>query len=147
MQHTSLDVQIATIEYTILLSSTYRVPVLYFNIYDLPPGGPNGVDVVYQHLIPKHSSSRLSAIGVNGAIGMTVRCQYSSYTGSPAEIDQNHPVTDIPCFFVHPCNTAEAMKEIIPNSNISGLEYLLLWLGLVGTCVGLYLPRELASRS
>ena len=147
MQRASSHVQTATVQYTILLSSTYRVPVLYFNIYDLPPSGPNRVDAVYKHLIPKHSLPQLSPFGVMGAISMTVRCQSSSNTASAAKINQNHPVTDIPCFFIHPCNTAEAMKEIIANSKVSGLEYLQLWFGLVGPCVGLYLPKELALES
>ena len=57
---------------------------------------------------------------------------------------QNHPVTDIPCFTVHPCNTADAMQEIIGSREFSGLEYLLVWIGLIGGCVGLNLPKELA---
>jgi len=64
-----------------------------------------------------------------------------------ANMVKNHPITDVPCFFIHPCNTAEAMKELLQSRQVSGLEYLQLWVGLVGGCVGLYLPKELAFGS
>ncbi|MCJ1447722.1 MAG: hypothetical protein MMC23_008233 [Stictis urceolatum] len=56
----------------------------------------------------------------------------------------NHPVTDVPCFFVHPCNTADAMHEIVGNRQVTSLQYLQIWLGLIGAVVGLSLPIELA---
>ena len=57
---------------------------------------------------------------------------------------QNHPITDFPSFFVHPCNTADAMRELLSDRHVSAVEYLMIWLGLVGSCVGLHLPKELA---
>jgi len=53
----------------------------------------------------------------------------------------------MPCFFVHPCRTAEAMKELIGTRRVSSLQYLQLWTGLVGANVGLNLPKELAVES
>ena len=71
---------------------------------------------------------------------------------------QNHPVTDLPCFWVHPCNTAAVMAELIGpgsgegpqqtalgrhgGSEKTSLEYLILWFGVVGSAVGLNVSRE-----
>ena len=57
---------------------------------------------------------------------------------------QNHPVTDIPCFWVHPCRTAEAMGEILEakEREVSPVEYLMVWIGLVGNAVGLALSKD-----
>lgn len=71
-------------------------------------------------------------IGVLGAIGRA-----------------NHPVNSLPCFWVHPCNTAEAMSEILSSltHEVSPEQYLMIWLGLVGSAVGLTLPKEMAISS
>ncbi len=53
---------------------------------------------------------------------------------------QNHPVTDVPAFFIHPCTTKEAMEQF----KCSLKDYLGVWLGLVGGSVGLWLPRAMA---
>lgn len=58
---------------------------------------------------------------------------------------QNHPATDLPAYFVHPCNTADAMSEIIQGNQISPQVYLQIWIGLVGSGIGLYLPSQLIA--
>jgi hypothetical protein len=35
------------------------------------------------------------------------------------------------------------MAELVNSRVISGMEYLLIWFGLTGSCVGLYLPKEM----
>ena len=56
---------------------------------------------------------------------------------------KHHPLTGSPSFFVHPCNTAESMRELLGERDVSAVDYLLIWLGLVGSCVGLHVPKEL----
>ena len=64
-----------------------------------------------------------------------------------ASLLQNHPVDDKPAFFVHPCNTAEALKDAIEQtSTVTPVQYLLLWMGIVGSRVGLRVPVALASQ-
>jgi len=53
---------------------------------------------------------------------------------------QNHPLTDLPAFFIHPCGTKEAMEQF----NCLLKDYLGVWLGLVGGYVGLWLPPAMA---
>jgi ubiquitin-like-conjugating enzyme ATG10 len=53
---------------------------------------------------------------------------------------QENPVTHRPSFFVHPCNTAEAMRNLAASLEITRQNYLQAWLGLVGPTVGFHLP-------
>lgn len=56
---------------------------------------------------------------------------------------QHHPVTGLPSFFIHPCLLGEAMSTF----DCSKEDYLMVWLGLVGGCVGLWVPSEMAIES
>ncbi|GAD93518.1 autophagy-related protein Atg10 [Paecilomyces variotii No. 5] len=114
------------IEYSITRSPTYQVPVLYFTWRHAPPAGPRGIDTVYTYLVPDQYKDELKAVGVLGAISMG-----------------DHPETGTPAYFVHPCNTADALTQIAKDKDLDPESYLLLWFGLVGNCVGLHLPREL----
>ena len=56
---------------------------------------------------------------------------------------QHHPISDLPAFFIHPCNTAEALREVGLHKDVGPEEYILLWLGLIGTGVNLHVPSKL----
>lgn len=62
----------AVIHYDILLSPTYRVPVLYINISDPQHRFPPTMATLYEYLIPPHFKSETQNIGVIGAITITV---------------------------------------------------------------------------
>lgn len=53
---------------------------------------------------------------------------------------QHHPLTGVPSFFVHPCLLGDAMNGF----SCAKEDYLMVWLGLVGGCVGLWIPKEMA---
>lgn len=36
------------------------------------------------------------------------------------------------------------MHELLQDRKRSAIEYLMTWLGLMGACVGLHIPKELA---
>ncbi|KAG0650628.1 Ubiquitin-conjugating enzyme ATG10 [Hyphodiscus hymeniophilus] len=113
------------VTYEIHLHATYRLPTLWFTLHDIPNGEPSlDIDSVYRYLVPEQYKSQLREVGVTGGISAA-----------------NHPVTDVPAFFIHPCQTKEAMECY--NCPIE--EYLMTWVGLVGGCVGLYLPSEMAQ--
>jgi ubiquitin-like-conjugating enzyme ATG10 len=57
---------------------------------------------------------------------------------------KEHPATNRPVFFIHPCQTAEVMEAIAGGGRLTADEYLLLWLGAFGKCVGLDVPLALA---
>ncbi|KAJ5550688.1 Autophagy-related protein 3 [Penicillium sp. DV-2018c] len=112
------------IDYDILLSPTYQVPVLYFSPR-WRSQGPLGLDEVYQYVVPEQYRQQLKSVGVIGGISMGY-----------------HPDTGAPAFFVHPCNTADAMAHIAGTQSVAPSSYLLIWLGVVGHCVNLHVPRE-----
>ena len=56
---------------------------------------------------------------------------------------QHHPITGVPTFFVHPCLIGDAMA----NFDCTKEDYLMVWLGQVGGCVGLWIPREMALQA
>ncbi|CAI7662549.1 unnamed protein product [Penicillium palitans] len=113
------------IDYDILLSPTYQVPILYFGL-KWHNHGPLGLDEVYQYVVPERYRQELKSVGVMGGISMGY-----------------HPDSGAPAFFVHPCNTADAMANIADAQSVTPGSYLLIWLGLVGHCVNLHVPREL----
>ncbi|KAJ5468661.1 Autophagy-related protein 3 [Penicillium sp. IBT 31633x] len=113
------------IDYDIVLSPTYQVPVLYFSPR-WHNHGPLGLDEVYQYLVPEQYRQEVKSVGVMGGISMGY-----------------HPDSGAPAFFVHPCNTADAMAHIADAQSVTPGSYLLIWLGLVGHCVNLHVPREL----
>ncbi|PQE12743.1 autophagy 3 protein [Rutstroemia sp. NJR-2017a BBW] len=113
------------VTYEIHLHPTYRMPTLWFTLHDLPMNEPAfDLNSVYRYLVPEGYKSQLRAVGVMGGI-----------SAAP------HPLTDVPAFFIHPCQT----KEAIENFNCPINDYMMLWIGLVGACVGLWMPPEMAE--
>ncbi|CZR50684.1 uncharacterized protein PAC_00558 [Phialocephala subalpina] len=113
------------VTYEVHLHPTYRLPTLWFTLHDLPAGEPAfDLDAVYRHLVPPQYKDNLRALGVTGGI-----------SAAP------HPITDVPAFFIHPCQTKEAMEQF--DCVID--KYLMMWIGLVGGCVGLWVPPEMAA--
>jgi ubiquitin-like-conjugating enzyme ATG10 len=104
-----------TLTYDIIYSPTYRVPVLY--IHKTPRAEP------FLARVQRHAG--LSLV--------------------------DHPVTGTPVYFLHPCRTQDAVGDILDRSSSrgttgerAGLEWLMVWLGVMGAAVGLSVPLELA---
>ncbi|KAI0124649.1 hypothetical protein BJ170DRAFT_467567 [Xylariales sp. AK1849] len=113
------------VKYEIHLHPTYRAPCLWFSLHDLPADEPAlDIDTVFRRLVPDQFKGALRGIGPIGGISA-----------------DHHPVTGVPSFFVHPCFLGEPMAEF----DCSKENYLMVWLGLVGNCVGLWVPKEMAS--
>ena len=62
----------AFINYDIVLSPTYQVPVLYISIADPQHRFPPTMTTLYQHLIPPHFKSQTEPVGIMGGITITV---------------------------------------------------------------------------
>ncbi|KAJ5500544.1 Autophagy-related protein 3 [Penicillium expansum] len=108
------------IDYDILLSPTYQVP----------------------YVVPERYRQELKSVGVMGGISMGVGA-FSEPRDKSSCLLFYHPDSGAPAFFVHPCNTADAMANIADAQSVTPGSYLLIWLGLVGHCVNLHVPREL----
>ncbi|KAI6372420.1 E2-like conjugating enzyme atg10 [Pyricularia grisea] len=114
-----------SVTYEVHLHPTYRTPCLWFSLSGLPADEPMlDVETVFRRLVPDEFKARLRNQGPIAAISA-----------------DHHPITGVPTFFIHPCLLGEAMS----NFDCSKEDYLMVWLGLVGGCVGLWVPREMAS--
>ncbi|KAE9381395.1 hypothetical protein N431DRAFT_476228 [Stipitochalara longipes BDJ] len=113
------------VTYEIHLHPSYSMPTLWFTLHDLPMGESSfNIDAVYRYLVPQEYKNRLRTAGVMGGI-----------SAAP------HPITDLPAFFIHPCQTKEAMESLYCPMK----DYLMVWIGLVGGCVELWIPPEMAQ--
>lgn len=56
---------------------------------------------------------------------------------------EEHPVTGLPCVYMHPCQTAQIMDEMGP---CGPAEYLARWFVLYARLAGLCLPASFAAR-
>ncbi|KAF1929820.1 uncharacterized protein M421DRAFT_4254 [Didymella exigua CBS 183.55] len=119
----------AVSHYDVVLSPAYRVPVLYFSISDTLHRYPPTMEMLYSALVPPAFKAQAEHVGVIGGITIT-----------------DHPVTNKPVFFIHPCRTAEVMEASVGGRNITAYDYLLLWIGAFGKCVGLNVPLTLVDR-
>ncbi|KAK3341718.1 hypothetical protein B0T25DRAFT_350971 [Lasiosphaeria hispida] len=115
------------VTYEIHLHPTYQAPCLWFSLHDLAVDElAFSTDTVFRRLVPDQYKDGLRAAGGVGGIS-------ADY----------HPVTGVPSFFIHPCLLGEAMSRF----DCSKETYLMVWLGLVGGCVGLWVPKEMALES
>jgi ubiquitin-like-conjugating enzyme ATG10 len=117
-----------TMHFDIILSPTYRVPVLYISIADTQHRYPPTMETLYEYLVPAQFKAQTENVGVMGGITIT-----------------DHPATSKPVFFIHPCRTAEVMEASIEKGrDVTAKEYLMVWMGSLGKSVGLNIPLALA---
>ena len=142
------------VTYEIHFHPTYRAPCLWFSLHGLSVDEPAfNLDTVFRRLVPNQFKDGLRAVGGIGGISADVSsCCRKELILSSRRRDrvftvarltlpaQHHPVTGIPCFFVHPCLLGDAMRGF----DCSMETYLMVWLGLVGGTVGLWVPKEMA---
>ena len=134
-----------TVHYDMILSPTYRVPVLYISIHDPLHRYPPTLNTLYAHLVPEHFRSQTESVGIIGGITITVRMTDGENVLGLILFSQHHPVTDRPVFFIHPCRTAEVMEASVGESGcVTAEEYLMIWIGALGKSVGLKVPLCLA---
>lgn len=84
------------------------------------------LDEIYKHLVSREfqNNLRTSPVGIHGSI-----------------TQGEHPVTGLPCWYLHPCETQRLMQAIqIP---LSTQNYIKTWLSFVGPAVNCTLPHTL----
>jgi ubiquitin-like-conjugating enzyme ATG10 len=114
----------------VVYSASYQVPVLYFQLCNTPWHSPPSLDTLHSILVPDLHRTHVQRIGILGAISKS-----------------DHPVTGVPSFFVHPCQTLAAMANLQISRSGGPDDYLLGWIGIIGAAVGLSVPAQMASRS
>mmetsp|Transcript_19555 Transcript_19555/g.21747 ORF Transcript_19555/g.21747 Transcript_19555/m.21747 type:complete len:174 (+) Transcript_19555:41-562(+) len=100
-------------DYFIVYSSTYTVPVLYFNVYNLD--GSLLTPEEFRKSLPQHLSNE--------------KQKWNFIT------QDEHPITGVPCNYIHPCQTQQVMEQLLQGAATS--DYLLTWLSMYGAFVGI----------
>ena len=115
---------------SMVYSPTWMVPVLYFTVQNASSGSilsrPQVMDLI-SHKKNDNSKGRGSSIHHD-----------DDDSGDYFLSQEMHPVSGVPSFFLHPCQTATRMKELIHSSSSSSQKnnhHLYLW-----TCLSLLLP-------
>ncbi|KAL1919391.1 uncharacterized protein VTP21DRAFT_2084 [Calcarisporiella thermophila] len=117
-----------TVTYHILYSSSYQVPVLYFNAY-FSNGTPLTLSQIYTYLIPAEYHTPLQQLRFGSGVTQS-----------------DHPYFRTPFYYVHPCETQTLLSSIsgMPmernghrDSGVNDTgKYMRSWLSLVGPAVG-----------
>jgi ubiquitin-like-conjugating enzyme ATG10 len=119
------------IEYHVIYSQSYEVPVLYLRLYDT--SGQTVVDNSEAIKILSSASTTADQLGAS---------KWETLT------QQMHPVLQVPFFHLHPCHTETWMKVMSEtDSSPENFNYLVTWLSFVGFHVGLHLPNGYASNT
>ena len=110
-------------QYSVVYSESYQVPVMYFTA-SWPDGRQLQVDQVWEQVNPE------SAPGVVDKLSTLTQTE--------------HPLLGMPCYHVHPCNTATLMASVLNDDTSSDeltmkwqTRYLIMWLSLVSPLVNL----------
>ena len=117
--------KILTFEYHVVFSLSYNVPVLYFSAWT-QDGQLLSLDDIWKQVPEIHQ-------------------EFLSYDKWSFITQQEHPLLHRPFFLVHPCHTADMMKQLLKNSSAYETDfscYLTTWLSAVGPTVGIRLPLQ-----
>ncbi|KAG0281101.1 E2-like conjugating enzyme atg10 [Linnemannia exigua] len=146
---TSADITLdyLSVNYHIVFSPSYQVPVLYFNAYR-PDGAAISLEDIYDSLVPEEWRGAIRNAGLNGGISQ-----------------QDHPVLNTPYFYMHPCETVSLMETILQNQNgssnsiVTGAKkdvgsitsvlenYIMTWLSFTGQAIGVSVPTDMVTAS
>jgi ubiquitin-like-conjugating enzyme ATG10 len=111
---------LVTIEYHLMYSLSYEVPVLYFNAWR-----SNGTLLDIEQVWDLADGAHRGAL------------RDSKWN---AVSQQDHPLLGTPFFYFHPCNSAELLGVL--TSVGEGANKILSWLSAVGPLLGLNIPLE-----
>ena len=111
--------ELITFEYNILYSIAHSVPVLYFNAWK-STGEQLKLEQIWENIHDHYKSSLLSH-------------KWESLT------QVEHPIYGRPYFQLHPCHTAELMKNFLDTQMEADWiqNYIQSWLSAFGSVVGL----------
>jgi Autophagocytosis associated protein, active-site domain len=86
MRHPQSSQKTVIVDFSIALSPTYQVPVLWFTPNQLLLNGPWGLDTVYQYLVPTLQKDQVRQVGILGGISMAVLILASCWVLLPADV-------------------------------------------------------------
>ncbi|KAJ2478858.1 E2-like conjugating enzyme atg10 [Coemansia sp. RSA 2131] len=117
------------IEYHVVYSASWRVPVLYVRVHASTGVVMDCRQVADMLVADSKVRGAMDAVEFGGALGI-----------------QDHPELNEPFMYLHPCHTATLLRAVVvPARDGRGAEigqrnYISAWLSLTGAAVGLSLP-------
>lgn len=123
--------------FSIVYSSTYQAPVLYFQVQEESIGNPVGRELLLKLLGHEHQRSDFQA----SSDFPTETWEFVS--------QEEHPITGISSFFLHPCQSAQRLQILLTtttNDKIVGMEeqpkrnVLWVWMSMILPAVGHSVP-------
>lgn len=105
---------VITLEYHLLYSLSYQVPILYFNAWR-----PNGEFLSIEEIWT------LACPTLRGALK---KARWGAIS------QQDHPILGTPYFFFHPCNSAQLLANVAQDDRANKV---IAWLSVVAPLVGL----------
>ncbi|KAJ2767330.1 E2-like conjugating enzyme atg10 [Coemansia nantahalensis] len=126
--------EIGEVDYHIVYSPTWRVPVVYLRVQDARSAPETVMDVgraAGMLAVDRAVRGAMADVEFGGALGI-----------------QDHPVLGVPFLYLHPCHTATLLRAVVAppaDGHASGVSigtanYMAALLSLVGPAVGLALP-------
>ncbi|KAJ2500623.1 E2-like conjugating enzyme atg10 [Coemansia sp. RSA 1972] len=116
------------IEYHVVYSASWRVPVLYVRVHTTTGVEMDCARVTDMLVTDSKVRGAMHAVEFGGALGI-----------------QDHPELNEPFMYLHPCHTATLLRAVAPARDgrrveIGQRNYISAWLSLTGAAVGLFLP-------
>ncbi|EKM59638.1 uncharacterized protein PHACADRAFT_86031, partial [Phanerochaete carnosa HHB-10118-sp] len=111
--------ELLTCRQFVVFSQSFQVPALYFSIHH-----SNGVPLTLEEIV-------LSSMFLRSALPGTRRTSFALETpdSSFAMLSQGeHPTLNTPCWYLHPCHTAEVVDEIMKEADCGNVDRSLRWL-------------------
>ncbi|KIL70131.1 hypothetical protein M378DRAFT_156187 [Amanita muscaria Koide BX008] len=125
------DSEVLICQQYVVYSATFQVPTFYFTIHD-SQGAPLSLDELL-------STSLFHRFGFKGLekSGSALTLPTSSF---PLLSQGDHPTLNTPCWYLHPCETAPAVEELLKEKGkvrervVNVIE---TWMLIVGNVIGL----------
>ncbi|KAF9263484.1 hypothetical protein L218DRAFT_317545 [Marasmius fiardii PR-910] len=130
----SPDLQTFACRQYVVYSATFQVPCLYFTISD-GNGTPLSIDEITKTSL-FHASTLESTTTTSFAIARPTSL-------FPVFSQGDHPTLGTPCWYLHPCETAKSMEEVLAEEEIETndeerlMRWLEIWFLVVGNIVDL----------
>ncbi len=93
------------------------------------------LEEIYGSLVPEEWRRSIRNAGLNGGISQ-----------------QDHPILNVPYFYMHPCETVPLMETIAlshaeDKNAVPFIEnYIMTWLSFTGQAIGISVPTDVAAR-
>ncbi|KAG0011287.1 hypothetical protein BGZ80_000799, partial [Entomortierella chlamydospora] len=96
-------------------------------------GAAISLNEIYGSLVPEEWRSSIMNAGLNGGISQ-----------------QDHPILNVPYFYMHPCETVPLMETVQSNQSFENAtsfldSYIMTWLSFTGQAIGITIPTGVVA--